>query len=352
MRYNKSDNMKALLIFSVVLGHLCEIVHFNGSYTLYMFIYVFHMPAFALCSGLFASFHPKKIFKNLVFPYVIFQTLYILFSHFVLNSSKKVEYTTPYWLMWYLFAMILWECAIPLLETTKRSTKLLWLGTSTAISLLVGYFGKISYFLSLSRILVLFPFFIAGFYLRRSHLFPYLEGQITNKKYEAAKAISAVLTAVVVVILFSYRSIINSKWLYGSYSYDKLDYNLFIRAGFMICAAVITVFLMVNMPGKEIPFITNAGRHTFPIFLLHGFFIKLFGHYKVFSSSAYPELVTLAVAISLVLILSSRFVGRLTRPLLHPDFSRIRMSYMAHRHIYTSDDKGKNERGKSVYQHG
>ena len=85
MRYNKIDNMKALLIFSVVLGHLCEIVDFNGSHFMYMYIYVFHMPAFALCSGLFASFHPKKIFKNLLFPYIIFQTLYILFSHFILN---------------------------------------------------------------------------------------------------------------------------------------------------------------------------------------------------------------------------------------------------------------------------
>ena len=351
MRYNKIDNMKALLIFSVVLGHLCEIVHFNGSYTLYMFIYVFHMPAFALCSGLFASFHPKKIFKNLVFPYVIFQSLYILFSHFVLDSSKKIEYTTPYWLMWYLFAMILWECAIPLLETTKRSTKLLWLGTATAISLLAGYFGKISYFLSLSRILVLFPFFVAGFYLRKSHLFPYLAGQKTNKKYNAAKLISSILAAIVVIVLFNYRAVINSKWLYGSYSYDKLDYNIFIRAGFMGCAAIITVFLMVNMPGKEIPLITNAGRHTFPIFILHGFFIKLFSHYKLFSSSAYPELVTLAAAIILVLILSSRPVGRLVQPLMHPDFSRIHMLYMAQHHVYASDDKGKDESGKSIYQH-
>lgn len=350
MRYNKIDNMKALLIFSVVLGHLCEIIHFNGSYFLYMYIYVFHMPAFALCSGLFAGFHPKKIFRNLVYPYVIFQTLYILFSHFVLNSNRTLQYTTPYWLMWYLFAMILWECAIPFLETTRRSTKLLWFGTSVAISLLVGMIGRISYFLSLSRILVLFPFFIAGYYLRASHLFPYLAGQKTSRRYKAVQIISTILTAAVTVILINYRWIINSKWLYGSYSYDSQDYNILIRAGFMLCAAVITVFLMVIMPNRNIAFITNAGRHTFPIFILHGFFIKLLKDSDWFQSSSCPELLTLAVTIALVLVLSSRPVTRLCRPLLHPDFSRIRAFYTAHRRIYTSDDKGEDKSGETVYQ--
>ncbi len=342
--------MKALLIFSVVLGHLCEIVHFNGSYFLYMYIYVFHMPAFALCSGMFASFHPKKIFRNLVYPYVIFQTLYILFSHFVLNSNKTIQYTTPYWLMWYLFAMILWECAIPFLETTKKSTKLLWFGTSVSISLLVGLVGKISYFLSLSRILVLFPFFIAGYYLRKSHLFPYLAGQKTSCRYNMVKIVSSILAAAVTALLINYRWLINSKWLYGSYSYDSQDYNILIRAGFMVCAAIITVFLMVIMPNRRIALITNAGSHTFPIFILHGFFIKLLKNSKWFQSSSRPELLTLAATIAIVLILSSKPVSKLCRPLFHPDFSRIHAFYMAHRRIYTSGSKRQDKCGETVYQ--
>ena len=350
MRYNKIDNMKALLIFSVVLGHLCEIIHFNGSDFLYMYIYVFHMPAFALCSGLFASFQPKKIFRNLVYPYVIFQTLYILFSHFVLNSDKTLEYTTPYWLMWYLFAMILWECTIPLLETTKKTTKLLWLGTSVAISLLVGLDGRISYFLSLSRILVLFPFFIAGYYLRKSHLFPYLAGQKSSRRYSLVKIVSGVLTAAVTLVLINYRWIINSKWLYGSYSYDSMDYNIFIRAGFMVCAAIITVFLMVIMPNRNIALISNVGRHTFPIFILHGFFIKLLDRSAWFQNSSYPELLTLAVTTALILVLSSQPVTKLFRPLLHPDFSRVRAFYTACRRVYSSDNKRNNKSGKAVYQ--
>jgi len=50
------DNIKGILIFFVVFGHLVE-THIAGApviRTLWIFIYAIHMPMFALVSGMFS----------------------------------------------------------------------------------------------------------------------------------------------------------------------------------------------------------------------------------------------------------------------------------------------------------
>ena len=51
----KMDNLKALLIFLVVFGHVMEAVmaHSGAAYALTCIIYSFHMPMFAMVSGYF-----------------------------------------------------------------------------------------------------------------------------------------------------------------------------------------------------------------------------------------------------------------------------------------------------------
>ena len=56
------DNLKVILIFLVVFGHLIE-RYIDTNLTLrglYMFIYTFHMPLFIFVSG----FLPKNIYKS------------------------------------------------------------------------------------------------------------------------------------------------------------------------------------------------------------------------------------------------------------------------------------------------
>ena len=83
------DNMKAFLIGCVVLGHLCEVIKFPYSSYLYLLIYSFHMPAFVFLSGFCSSreVHYDKIARNYVYPYVVFQILYVLFDRIVLKHA-------------------------------------------------------------------------------------------------------------------------------------------------------------------------------------------------------------------------------------------------------------------------
>ncbi|WP_394777737.1 acyltransferase family protein, partial [Undibacterium sp.] len=51
------DNIKGVLIFFVVFGHLIE-MHIEGDHflhSIWIFIYSFHMPMFALVSGMFSK---------------------------------------------------------------------------------------------------------------------------------------------------------------------------------------------------------------------------------------------------------------------------------------------------------
>ncbi|MFR7480201.1 MAG: acyltransferase family protein [Roseburia sp.] len=62
------DNLKAVLIFLVVLGHfLLPIRGDNPLVVVKRLIYVFHMPLFVFISGYFA----KKIYKNGQYNFVI-----------------------------------------------------------------------------------------------------------------------------------------------------------------------------------------------------------------------------------------------------------------------------------------
>ena len=70
------DNLKAVLIFLVVLGHfLLPIRGDNPLVVVKRLIYVFHMPLFVFISGYFA----KKIYKN---------------GQYNLDSRKRDEDTT------------------------------------------------------------------------------------------------------------------------------------------------------------------------------------------------------------------------------------------------------------------
>ena len=317
-RFYNIDNLKALLIFTVVLGHLCEITTFNGSSVLYMLIYVFHMPAFAFCSGMFAHFNKRKILLNFVWPYLVFQTFYMLFARFILHSADTLQYTQPYWLMWYMLAMIIWECALPLFQESSRVKQFLIILAMFAVSLSIGLDQNVSYFLSLSGVLVLFPFFLLGYYFKQSRLFHILnDGSFRcSSIYRNAQVFFGILVAFVFIGLMRAREIVNPKWLYESYSYDQLNYNVGIRAVFMVCALIITSFLILVIPNIHIPLITNMGAHTLPIFLMHGFLIRLLDHYQLLDSVVLKPAVVVLLALAICVIFSNKQVAALLKPFL------------------------------------
>ena len=160
------DNIRAFLIFLVVLGHLLEQVFFPGSGALYRLIYTFHMPAFAFLSGLCFRKKPfSHLVKTLLYPYFLFQTLFLLFDAYEKHAPLEMQYTTPYWALWYLLALFFWRLMANSLNFSVPAAKF-FVPCGLAVALLAGLDSSIGYYLSLSRCLVLFPFFLAGAWIQ------------------------------------------------------------------------------------------------------------------------------------------------------------------------------------------
>ena len=271
VRRRKYDNIRAFLMFCVVLGHFLE--SFGGWGVLYKIIYTFHMPAFVFLSGYFAKFRPGTLLCRMILPYFLFQTLYIFFDRSVMGGGGTFQYKTPYWLLWYLLALIGWNLLLPLIDTDRPGKMTAVLLGSVALGLSVGFVGRIGRVLTLSRLLVFFPYFAAGVYWRKL--------KVTISFSKRILVIAAVCAAAGLTLL-TLRAGLSSEMYYGASGYAASGgnpvYRLLLYAAGAACISVI--FLLA--PDRPILGVTAWGRHTMPIYLLHGFVVRLAQHWGIF----------------------------------------------------------------------
>lgn len=255
------------------------------------------MPAFILITGYFSSFNAKKLLTSLVCPYILFQVLYQLFDLYVLNPGRdfSLQFTTPYWLLWYLLVLIFYNLLIPLIDTSVHRYRVLLIIGSVVLSLLAGYDMSIGYYMSLSRFFTFLPYFLIGYYCGH----PLKDPGSRNLKWIRILSPFALLMAAVYI----WKSPnITSQVLYGSYSYSSAGYNPCVKLFLMVVALIWILFLLAWIPNIKFPVISSLGQNTFPVFLLHGFFIRLLGTHSIFSFSVSLNLL-LAVLLSLIIIL-------------------------------------------------
>ncbi|WNS76954.1 acyltransferase family protein [Bacillus sp. DTU_2020_1000418_1_SI_GHA_SEK_038] len=311
------DNAKFILISLVVFGHFLQsfIEDSEGIYTLYKVIYTFHMPAFILISGYFAKgFNKKgyvsKITRKLILPYIIFQVIYSVFYFFLYKeSSFQVEPLKPHWSLWFLISLFSWN--IMLLAFTKYKASYS-LGAAFIVGLLVGYIDWITNYLSLSRTFVFFPLFLIGYYLKREH-FSFL--QTAKIKLAALCVLAIVFTG------FYFSPDLNHEWLLGSKPYTEMGAAsigaMLTRLGFYILS-LIMVFSFFSLVPKGHYFFTNLGKNTLYVYLLHGFFIRIFRESPVQHYFTEPQnyLLLAGASLLLTLLLSSKITVPFAQPLI------------------------------------
>ena len=108
------DNIRGILIACVVFGHMLEVcAPFPYHNTIYRIIYSFHMPVFVFVTGYFSRLSRRKLLFNWVSPYLVFQTVYIVVEQ-LLGKNIRMQYSTPYWHLWFLLVCIGYQLLIPL----------------------------------------------------------------------------------------------------------------------------------------------------------------------------------------------------------------------------------------------
>ena len=299
------DNLKAALIFLVVIGHVFELVTSSLIDIAYIFIYIFHMPLFIFVSGYFAKYNPKKLLFGLIPLYFLFQLLYIVFARYALGHTWLIiQFTTPHWIMWYLFALIVWICFVPMLEAFEKKKAFLAILFAFVIGILAGFEVTLGYYMSLARIFYFLPFFVMGFYAQRLKDFP----RKISRWY--IRVIFGALTAGVAYLVLKYHSIIDVRWLWAAFSYESLaatGYSYVVRLAKYGCAVIVSVFLMSMIP-KGRWFFSYIGKNTLPVFLIHGFVLMLMRDMEVmyFIPGGFVTLgFVVAVSVVIVLVLSS-----------------------------------------------
>lgn len=277
------DHVRFILIFAVVFAHLLEVCpSFPGRMLIYKLIYAFHMPAFIFLFGYNIRYSLRKIIYRWGLPYLTFQFLYLLFSRQILRSGAEFQFTTPFWLLWYMLACIYYQLLLPLFDTDHKGMQVLAVLSTFVMSLLVGFYQKVGYYMSLSRFFVFQPWFLLGYYCKKHNL---LERLSCNPKIQLPILLAS--AAVMAMLVPSVCTMPNGI-LYGSYFYAGCNGTVWMRATASVMAFAAILFLCVGMKPYlhwKLPLITTIGQHTWPIFLLHGFLIKAIPVY-------FPELVS------------------------------------------------------------
>lgn len=310
------DNARAVLIVLVVLGHMVRWGHFPGSTFLYRLIYAFHMPGFALLSGLcWKGIGNGRVLRRLAWPYFIFQSVYLLFDRLgplaVPWTPEPLTFTKPYWLLWYLMALMSWNVLAAIMPEGKRAGLAILTG-SVGFALLVGFDPELDYYLSLSRTLILFPFFWGGVLLQRS------SRPLPENRW--IRPVAAVVFALCAVGIWLLGDRLDVRWMYHSFPYPELHYNPLIRLGLLALAAALTACLLALVPNRRVEVVTYLGQNTMPVFLLHGFVVRGFGWLGAFCGVVWPWFLFPALSISLALLLASPPVVKVMQPLMHWPF--------------------------------
>ncbi len=274
------DNLKCFLILCVLVGHLLEVcTDLTVRHPLYKIIYSFHMPAFLFLSGFFAKFRINKVLQ-FIGIYLLFQLLYQAFVHGVLYGAPigtfQYSVSTPYWLLWYMVVIIYYYCLIPLMNLFKGVYQMIVVALSLILALAAGHWNTIGYPYSLSRFFCFLPFFTAGYFLglRREAVCAKLQAICQSM---GVWCVPAGLAAIAVCIYRCLTGPFIAQMMYGSYSY-AIGYNLWVRLELFAIATVwIAVLLVVFLVwlNRKLLLVSFVGRHTLPIYLLHGFLIKL-----------------------------------------------------------------------------
>lgn len=292
------DNVRFILIFSVVFAHLLEVcVPFEGNWKIYKFIYSFHMPVFIFLFGYNVKYSPKRIIYRWCIPYAIFQCAYIMFAKFALNANIYFQFATPYWLLWYMLVCIYYQLLLPLFDVADKHKQILAILCVFIMSFLIGNENSVGYYMSLSRFFVFQPWFVLGYYCKKNNV---LERLSIHPKRRFAILFAS---AAIIIFLIPYLWTIPNGLLYGSYSYSNCEATPWMRAMVSLISSSMILLLLVGVKpclSKDLSLITSIGQNTFPIFLLHGFVVKAVPVYFRYLVSSPWSVILLSCAILLL----------------------------------------------------
>ena len=297
------DNVKLVLISLVVIGHFILPVRTDGTSirTVYHWIYLFHMPAFVFVSGFFSKNFIKKDRKEYKLAgylalFAFFTVCLWIISLIFKGTIKWSEILSTSGAPWYLLAMFSWQ--LMLIFTSKLSPAVVF-PLSVVVSLFAGTFAECGNFLALSRVIVLFPFFLLGYYFN---------GDLILRIRPWMRVVAAIiLLSVGVGLWFGFDAV--SPYIRMSYariSYEELRLTAFtgmaVRMIWYLVAALMTASLLCLIPNRRFR-ITYIGERTLGVYIVHRLIRDIFrdsGMYDRIGHGAVLLVICVLIAVAVV----------------------------------------------------
>ena len=322
------DNARFVAVTLVVIGHGIQRLtsDSNNALVLYLFIYAFHMPAFAIISGYFSKASPpttrrmRRILTDILLPYIIMETIWTVVQ-FLVEGTQEFNPTNPSWTLWFLLALGIFRLVLPYLVLVRAP--LLW---ALLLSVMVGYFSNVDSTFSLSRAIGILPFFVLGWQARQWGIVDrFLAlGRTIWVVRGIALAIFAAWLVFVIVGIEQWRAVDLRYWFFYEDSYRGLGEREWwaglVRLGLIALAVLLSAAFLALIP-RSTTWITGFGQATMYVYLLHSFILYPLRETGVLTgehSSAVWLLGMVFACIAISILLTAPLVRRVFRPLIEP----------------------------------
>ncbi len=259
------DNVKGILIISVVLGHLLAYDNVNVgsvfSFIHYM-IYAVHMPMFIMISGLFSKgeYNNRKFISGCLVPYVTFDLLLTAFDSIGGGGSIDFNIFISRNGYWYILCIGIMRL---LYSNFKNITAVILVSILGSVVMVYAP-DELWRFLSLGRLLLLFPIFIIGTRLSAT----------TLQAIKNHKVVCIIVGIVILAIegMLYYTGIVKS----GTHNQPDSIMSLFIKYIYIFPFTIgLFATLVAILPDKSIHVITRCGKNSIMVYLLHFFAVKV-----------------------------------------------------------------------------
>ena len=295
------DNIKAVLIFLVVFNHLIAfglVKESDAVRYIWYGITTFHMPAFIFVSGYLSKNRQNQLknFKNLLIPYFLGYALTWVATVWS-GSSMEFDLLRPSGTaMWYVLALFIYRCIVEALGKMRFAVPL-----TLALAIWAGTRQEFSTYLSVSRIVVFLPFFVAGYL--------WSDEMTRRLRRFAGKWMLFFLSGAVLFLLphFMITQGIPVDLLRENHSYllsgVSNQVGIVIRMFMYLSSFLVITTLFALMPDLHLP-VSFIGRNTMSVYFFHYPLLILFrglGLLKLPQVLSLPGNLLLSLALTLVL---------------------------------------------------
>lgn len=306
------DNIKGLLIISVVLCHLLGYAMTTGDTfvrAFIVFIYYFHMPLFIFISGHFSKDVDRcreNAFRNLFMVFVTAQIFWIIFKYLTNGSTHYIEhFLDPGYAIWYIVSLFFWR--VFLKDLVKIRFVLL---LSFLISPLIMFLNDAEMVLAINKTVGFLFFFLLGYYTTQEHI-------------TKIRKIPPYLGFLLLLALLGGTWLLMGKGIlpYGVKGVLMHTSNMAVFPhawqgfaayyGTLLLSCLCGILVIAAAPGKK-TFLATVGSDTLPLYLSHTYFLILCGilFNNVDFSHAVQYVIVLSLSIILIILFSTNIYRR------------------------------------------